>query len=137
VEAGCAVVEWLTVFLALADDLAIAIVVAATLIFLTVEGIMAPLPAALVGTASFIILSIIAYKSTVALLMKPKVGGGLVGKQGTALTELEPSGIVLVDGERWQAISHVWVKKGTRVVVLSSEGLKLTVVTANQTDDTR
>lgn len=119
--------EWRTVLLALADDIAIGAVVAAALVFLAMGGIMAPLAAALVGAAAFLVLAIIAYKSTVALLMEPKVGISPVGRQGTALTELEPAGTVLVDGERWQAVSNIGVKKGATVVVLSARGLRLTV----------
>lgn len=129
--------EWRTIFLALIDDVVIAVAVAVVLLFLTLEGVMAPLAAALVGAASFLVLGVIAYKSIVALLMKPLMGACPVGKEGTAISELGPTGAVLVDGERWQAISNVGIKKGDRVVVVSAQGLKLTVEPAARADGTR
>lgn len=52
-----------------------------------------------------------------------------VGKVGKALENLEPGkeGYILVEGERWLAISDEPVAEGERVVVVGIEGLKLRV----------
>jgi membrane-bound ClpP family serine protease len=122
------------VLLALVDDFMIAILVAIALFFLAYEGIISPVVALAMGVVALLLVGVVAYKSTVALLMKPKMYEGPVGKKGTALTELEPAGIVLIDGERWQAVSRVPVKKGSPVVVLAAEGLRLTVEPADRAE---
>jgi membrane protein implicated in regulation of membrane protease activity len=122
------------VLLALVDDFVIAILVAIALFFLAYEGIISPVVALAMGVVALLLVGVVAYKSTVALLMKPKMYGGPVGKKGTALTELEPAGIVLIDGERWQAVSRVPMKKGSPVVVLAAEGLRLTVEPADRAE---
>lgn len=53
---------------------------------------------------------------------------GLVGEEGVALTRLDPSGAVLVEGERWQATAaDGYLEAGTRVVVCNVQGLHLRV----------
>ena len=50
----------------------------------------------------------------------------LVGKQGEALTNLTPSGYVLVDGKRHQAVSESsYIKKGESVMIVAGEGARL------------
>lgn len=49
----------------------------------------------------------------------------LVGKLGVALTDLRPSGTVLVEDERIDAVSEgPWIEDGTRVRVLRAEGYR-------------
>ena len=52
-----------------------------------------------------------------------------VGKVGKALEDLLPGkeGYILVEGERWLAISDEPINEGERVVVIGIEGLKLRV----------
>jgi membrane-bound serine protease (ClpP class) len=53
----------------------------------------------------------------------------LVGKTAEVETELDPKGIVLIEGERWAAISEKGrVKPGEEVTVTKVDGLKLRVV---------
>jgi len=53
---------------------------------------------------------------------------GLIGKTATALTALEPEGIVLLKGERWTAIAEKGqLKAGEEVVVTKVDGLVLGV----------
>jgi membrane-bound serine protease (ClpP class) len=53
----------------------------------------------------------------------------LVGKTAEVETELNPRGIVLIEGERWAAISEKGrVKPGEEVIVTKVDGLKLMVV---------
>ena len=51
----------------------------------------------------------------------------LVGETGIARTELKPQGKVLVHGEYWDAVSSIVVSEGTRVRVLSVDGMRLIV----------
>ena len=82
--------------------------------------------AAVITTAAFFIFAIgMAIK---ARLTKPVSGKeGLVGERGVARTPLEPSGMVLVHGELWQAKSDEPIGKGEEVEVVAVEGLKLKV----------
>lgn len=52
---------------------------------------------------------------------------GLVGETGVARTALNPEGKILVHAEYWDAVSSVAVTEGTRVRVLSVEGMRLKV----------
>jgi membrane-bound serine protease (ClpP class) len=52
---------------------------------------------------------------------------GLVGESGIARTALNPEGKILVHGEYWDAVSSVAVTEGTRVRVLSVDGMRLKV----------
>lgn len=53
----------------------------------------------------------------------------LVGKTAEVETVLDPKGIVLIEGERWAAISEKGrVKPGEEVIVTKVDGLKLRVV---------
>jgi membrane-bound serine protease (ClpP class) len=53
----------------------------------------------------------------------------LVGKTAEVETVLDPKGIVLIEGERWAAISEKGrVKPGEEVIVTKVDGLKLMVV---------
>ncbi|MBF5060058.1 NfeD family protein [Candidatus Neptunochlamydia vexilliferae] len=52
----------------------------------------------------------------------------LIGKEGTALTSLRPSGHILVEGERYQAVSESrFIKKGELVRITGGEGARYTV----------
>jgi membrane-bound serine protease (ClpP class) len=55
---------------------------------------------------------------------------GLVGKVAVALTDIEPKGTVLVEGEHWSAMVDEGdkIKKGEEAVVKKVEGLKLVVI---------
>lgn len=59
---------------------------------------------------------------------KPTTGApGMVGKQGTAMTDLGPSGQVFVRGEYWTAEADQPIAKGAHVVVEQVDGLVLRV----------
>jgi membrane-bound serine protease (ClpP class) len=52
----------------------------------------------------------------------------LLGREGTALTDLRPSGTVLIGEERVDAVSESeWIEDGTDIRVVSSEGYRLVV----------
>jgi membrane-bound serine protease (ClpP class) len=53
----------------------------------------------------------------------------LLGKTAEVEIALEPKGIVLIEGERWTAVSEKgWMKPGEEVTVTKVDGLKLWVV---------
>jgi membrane-bound ClpP family serine protease len=60
-----------------------------------------------------------------------KVGAGmeeLIGRTAEVLIALEPKGTVLIEGERWSAISEAGrVEPGEEVIITKVEGLKLYV----------
>ncbi|MCB1110581.1 MAG: serine protease [Chlamydiia bacterium] len=50
----------------------------------------------------------------------------LIGKEGEALTDLKPSGHIMVEGERYQAVSESrYIKKGEPVKIIGGEGARL------------
>lgn len=52
----------------------------------------------------------------------------LIGKSGTALTPLRPSGIALIDGKRYSVETQAtFVEKDSAITVLSVDGTKITV----------
>ena len=62
--------------------------------------------------------------------VKPSAGSldELVGKTGTAVTPLRPSGIALIDGQRYSVMSQaVFIEKDAPITVLSVDGTKITV----------
>ncbi len=68
----------------------------------------------------------------VRALKKPIITGreSMVGKIGTSVTDIDPHGIVQVAGEQWSASlaeSAKPIKKGSRVVVVRVEGVRLIV----------
>jgi membrane-bound serine protease (ClpP class) len=76
-------------------------------------------------------------RSGVFLLTKEKREAGwasasprpdLLGREGVAMTDLRPSGTVLIGEERVDAVSESeWIEDGTDVRVVSSEGYRLVV----------
>ncbi len=55
-------------------------------------------------------------------------GEELVGKEGTIVSPLRPSGNIVIEGKRIQAVSlEGYLDKGTKVVVVAGEGAHLIV----------
>ena len=52
---------------------------------------------------------------------------GLIGLAGKTITELSPTGMVLVHGEYWEAWSDETIPAGERVVVDAIQDLRLKV----------
>ena len=62
--------------------------------------------------------------------IKPSTGAmeDLIGKTGVALTPLRPSGIALIDGERYSVESQAtFIEKDSTITVLKVDGPKITV----------
>jgi len=82
-----------------------------------------------------IIILIVAFTALVVIYgiraHRQQVSAGredLIGKMAEASTVLEPKGTVLVQGERWAAISDKGrIEPGEEVIITKVEGLKLRV----------
>ena len=83
------------------------------------------IPAVTVTSLFFITVIIIAVRSQ----LRKKQGGkdGMVGEEGTAVTDVSEEGQVLIHGEYWSAMSDAPVAKGARVRVIGVEQLKVRV----------
>ena len=63
-----------------------------------------------------------------AQLRRPTTGmEGLTGRSGEAVTDLDPEGWVVVQGERWRARAEEPVTQGETIQVVSGDGLLLRV----------
>lgn len=83
------------------------------------------LPAAIITALFFTVTIRLAYR---AWKRKPVTGQeGLVGLEGTALTDVSEDGMVLVHGEYWKAQSDEPLKKGEPIIVESVKGLQIKV----------
>ena len=83
------------------------------------------LPIAVVTAATVVFLCTLALKA----YGKRSVTGvsGLIGKEGVAETDLKPDGQIFIHGEIWKASADKPVPKGTRVTVVNVSGLTLYV----------
>ncbi len=55
-------------------------------------------------------------------------GDSLIGAEGTAVTDLRPVGVVLLDGERVEALAEgAWIEAGSAVRVTHVEGTRIKV----------
>ncbi len=82
-----------------------------------------------IGTSIFIVFAV---SKMIAIHKKPPVTGfeGLIGASGVAITDISEKGVVMVHGERWNAVSENEIKAGASVVVvdiLRKETTKLIV----------
>lgn len=87
---------------------------------------------------SLIVTTALVFAALVALLVTAVVRGqkravttgseGLIGRTGTARSDLLPEGLVFVEGELWRAVSEEGtIKAGEKVVITAMEGLNLRV----------
>ena len=81
--------------------------------------------------AALVIWSVLTYKPIRRVLKAraPSPAEAMIGRKGTAVTELAPRGTVRIHGELWQAISEndEVICPGEEVTVVGIGGLKLTV----------
>jgi membrane-bound ClpP family serine protease len=108
----------------------IGVALAAWLVLMAVDGRSAPLLWALLSADLVISAGVGVTAWTV--LRAPRTAGDhfapLESKEGVAVVDLVPEGIVRLRGEQWSAISvNGNVRAGTRVQVLRSSGVRLEV----------
>jgi membrane-bound serine protease (ClpP class) len=96
----------------------------------------APLPSLRVGwgvilPTAFVVAAVVFFLLSRVLSahrVKPVTGiEGMLGEQGTAVSDLSPQGKVFVHGEYWEAIASQPVPSGTPVRVVAVRGSKLEV----------
>lgn len=111
------------------DEIIIAIIVLAVILWgLVALGFLSPAVALALGIvlgASVLMLGFVLLRPQ---LLKPKVGPeSLVGRRAEAVSELNPEGMVMINGEYWRATSLEPIGKGEEVVVVGVDGLRLKV----------
>jgi membrane-bound serine protease (ClpP class) len=83
----------------------------------------------LIGICVVALIVFIVHRAILAHRLQ--VGAGMeemIGKTAEVLVALEPKGTVLIEGERWSAISEAGrVEPGEEVIITKAEGLKLYV----------
>ncbi|GHA26848.1 NfeD family protein [Oceanisphaera arctica] len=89
--------------------------------------------------AAFTVFSLALILVVVRMLVKQRhaapVSGvvAMIGEQGIALTTIDPTGTVMIQGERWQAHSQHPIAANQPVVILAVEDLTLNVAPAKET----
>jgi membrane-bound ClpP family serine protease len=107
-----------------------AAIVATVLWGLPSIGINIPWPGLIVVMLAWLGWAVFTYQmGSRALRQKPLVSlSSMVGSKGTAVSPLDPDGLVKIKGELWVAKSATGaIEKGREVVVVAQEGLKLVV----------
>ncbi len=93
--------------------------------------IWSPIIAAIVGIITTVGVIIFYKKLAPPEAPTTTVGDSLIGKQGIVLIETDPGsltkGKVKIGSDTWSATSEKPIKKGSKVVVLDSEGVHITV----------
>jgi membrane-bound serine protease (ClpP class) len=125
--------------IALADELAVAIaLVTVLLVFARELGVISTPTIVLVAVSIVFLFGVVGYLGGKAQLRKPETGlEALIGKKGIVVEDLDPEGLVIIDGEYWKAvsISGDHFSAGEEVVVKSYQGLVLHVDRAGTKKD--
>jgi membrane-bound ClpP family serine protease len=119
--------DWLVIFVALLDDLAVALVLLLVLWLLKVPisaGVIALLAVFFVG------LAFIMHRGVIPVLRRPVATGveSMIGLEAKVTKPLTPEGLVMVNGECWAAEcrgEHASVGETVRIVAVT--GLRVTV----------
>ncbi len=117
----------LAIFSTLLEETAIAVIV---LLGLPRLGIHIPLAGLITLMAAWGAFSVFTYRmGSRALRLKPVVGlPNMVDSKGKVVRTLDPSGMVRIKGELWEATSaEESINTGEEVTVVAQEGLKLVV----------
>ena len=93
--------------------------------------IWSPIIAAIVGIITTVGVIIFYKKLAPPEAPTTTVGDSLIGKQGIVMVDTDPGsltkGKVKIGSDTWSATSERPIKKGSRVVILDSEGVHVTV----------
>jgi membrane-bound serine protease (ClpP class) len=83
------------------------------------------IPAVTTTSLFFAVVIAIALKAQ----LRPKKGGreGMIGEEGTAITDISSEGKVLIHGEYWEAASEVPVVRGAKIKVIHVGPMKVKV----------
>ncbi len=62
-----------------------------------------------------------------------QIDKNLIGKKGSVLSDLKPSGYILIEGKKYQAISQgEYISEGGEIIVVSGQGAYLIVKSHNK-----
>ena len=86
-----------------------------------------PLKMGLALLAAWILKDILLFPAMRRFYQSEPAAGRVVGKSGTAVTTVNPSGFIRVHGELWQARSELPIPEGAAVRVREIRGLILFV----------
>ncbi len=117
--------------IALLDEIIIiTIIIYIIIYYLYSKDIMSPITICETTIIYIIIVILIGYKIAQAQMKKAEVGPeALIGKTAIIVRELNPEGLIEVEGELWRAreINGDLVRVGERVKIISHKGLLLLV----------
>jgi membrane-bound ClpP family serine protease len=107
----------------------IAIVVIALLVFPRFD-IKVSAPVLILIMIGWFLFSALLYKVGVRALDRKPVDdmNSIIGRKGVVIEELNPKGLVKINGELWGAESSEFIATGEEVIVTSYAGIKLKVV---------
>jgi membrane-bound ClpP family serine protease len=107
----------------------IAIVVIALLVFPRFD-IKVSAPVLILIMIGWFLFSALLYKVGVRALDRKPVDdmNSIIGRKGVVIEELNPKGLVKINGELWGAESSEYIATGEEVIVTSYAGIKLKVV---------
>ena len=96
--------DWLKVLVLLLDEAAVLVLVIIILRFFEIQ---IPLPVTIVIVLLLGIVVFITHKAVISSFHRRTVTGseGMIGTQGQVVEPLKPRGAIMVNGERWKAIS--------------------------------
>ncbi|MFC1974159.1 NfeD family protein [Chloroflexota bacterium] len=107
-----------------------AILVAVLLWLLPLLGVRLPLGVIIGILITIAVWAMLTYRPIKRVMEKKALSPTeeMVGRRGTALTEMAPKGLVRIEGETWEAVSsNADIAAGDEISVLQVNGLKLTV----------
>lgn len=119
--------DWLKVLVLLLDEAAALLLVIIILRFFKIQ---IPLPVTIVLVLLLGILVFITHKAVIPSFHRRTVTGseGMIGTQGQVVEPLKPRGAIMVNGERWKAISTGDdIDINEDVIIVAIEGLTLKV----------
>ncbi|MFA5629771.1 MAG: NfeD family protein [Dehalococcoidales bacterium] len=79
---------------------------------------------------AWLVLSVLLYQAGSRALLKHPVNDpeAIIGKQGVVVQEINPQGLVKIQGELWGANSEEKIDVGEKITVIDCTGIKLTVI---------
>ncbi|MFQ5855043.1 MAG: NfeD family protein [Anaerolineae bacterium] len=94
-------------------------------------GLFAVLPLSIALPAYLVLsaVSLLVYWSTFQAMNRPVTTGpeSMIGARAAAVTDLSPTGLVRYRGELWQAVAGEPIPAGSRVTIVSVDGMRVQV----------
>lgn len=123
--------SYLEAYVALVDEFLLVLAIILVILFVLWNQGVLSLRTLLIVAITAGAISVFLFKALTKVIPRtPAVGAeSLIGKRGTAKTNVDGEGYVVVEGELWRARSASGreIKSGTRIRVVAVEGLTLLV----------